>query len=218
MRGSLATLIVCAFLESPVVRAQQDAALTLGIEDAAGVSAHLLREAEAGTVRIFAAAGVGVTPVRWSRQGANAPVDLLIIIVHGSDRLLDSRRLSVEPMGVAPRGDTEHRGRIAYVFYDQVQQTAEGYSARRDFFDRGELLGAVIAHEVGHLLQPSGFGHSRTGVMRGVWDRTQVRRAVFGELEFSGQEAQEMRRAVARAGSRTSPAGATMTGAHECCR
>jgi hypothetical protein len=54
-------------------------------------------------------------------------------------------------------------GRVAYVFFDRVHRVAS--AAARNAMD---VMGLVMAHEIGHLLLP--YGHSRTGLMRPSWD------------------------------------------------
>jgi hypothetical protein len=54
------------------------------------------------------------------------------------------------------------------------------------------LLGAVMTHEVGHVLLQSA-AHSAAGIMRDHWDRESVRLASFGLLKFLPCEASRMR-------------------------
>jgi hypothetical protein len=51
-----------------------------------------------------------------------------------------------------------------------------------------QLLGHVMAHEMGHLLLPYG-AHSIAGLMRPAWDRSQVRAAAEGLLTFTPDQA-----------------------------
>ena len=59
--------------------------------------------------------------------------------------------------------------RRAYIFYDRILD-----HARLTGSNVARLLGAVIAHEVGHLLLPA-FSHSPTGIMRAHWGGRIVR-------------------------------------------
>ena len=54
--------------------------------------------------------------------------------------------------------------------------------------DASQLLGHVIAHEMGHLLLPSG-AHSAAGLMRPIWDLAQVQAADQGALTFTPDQA-----------------------------
>ena len=98
-------------------------------------------------------------------------------------------RVPAMALGVTypPEGATEAR---AYVFWLRVQRYAQQFSLGID-----KLLGAAIAHELGHMLLPRG-SHASRGLMRGTWDREQFRAAASGLLQFSPQSAAHIRRSV----------------------
>ena len=85
-------------------------------------------------------------------------------------------------LGVALRMP-EARGMNLWVFYPRIR----AYSAELGL-DRSELLGYVMAHELGHLLLPHG-AHSAAGLMRPALDRAQVRAAIAGLLTFTPDQA-----------------------------
>ena len=85
-------------------------------------------------------------------------------------------------LGVALRMP-EARGINLWVFYPRIR----AYSAELGL-DRSELLGYVMAHELGHLLLPDG-AHSAAGLMRPALDRAQVRAAAEGLLTFTPDQA-----------------------------
>lgn len=58
----------------------------------------------------------------------------------------------------------------------------------------GSLLPYAAAHEIGHLLL--GPGHSREGIMRAVWRRTELSAIEENKLDFSATEGEALRRAV----------------------
>jgi hypothetical protein len=89
-------------------------------------------------------------------------------------------------VGVAP-GTPEVRGKFAWVFYDRIR----AYSAELGL-QASQMLGHVIAHELGHLLLPH-EAHSLVGVMRPAWDRAQVNGALRGLLAFTPDEANLIR-------------------------
>ena len=60
----------------------------------------------------------------------------------------------------------------------------------------GELLGYVIAHEVGHLLLGTD-SHSHEGIMQGRWEDPQLREAGKGNLQFTPSQAGLMREHLA---------------------
>ena len=85
--------------------------------------------------------------------------------------------------------DTEqHAGTLATVYADRVEALARDAGV-----ETGELLGRVIAHEVGHLLLGT-TEHGRHGLMRAVWLTTEIRRDAPLDWRFSWHEGAEMRR------------------------
>jgi predicted Zn-dependent protease len=87
-------------------------------------------------------------------------------------------------LGAAP-GGLDGPGHIAYVFYSRLPILNAG--------NDDEIMGLVIAHEIGHLLLPHG-SHSDTGIMRGQWDFRALRRISLHALGFTRSQAQEIRR------------------------
>ena len=85
-------------------------------------------------------------------------------------------------LGVAP-STQEARGINLWIFYPRIR----AYSAELGM-DASQLLGHVMAHEMGHLLLPYG-AHSLAGLMRPAWDRAQVRAAAEGLLTFTPDQA-----------------------------
>jgi hypothetical protein len=65
----------------------------------------------------------------------------------------------------------------------------------------GELLGCVVAHELGHLLLGTA-SHSPTGLMSAVWQDPELRQAMRGNLFFTGDEGERMRFRFAAATAR----------------
>jgi hypothetical protein len=61
----------------------------------------------------------------------------------------------------------------------------------------GELLGCVIAHELGHLLLGTA-SHSPTGLMSPVWQDQELQQVVRHNLLFTGEEGERMRFRFAR--------------------
>ena len=65
----------------------------------------------------------------------------------------------------------------------------------------GELLGCVIAHELGHLLLGTA-SHSPTGLMSARWQDPELQQAVRGNLFFTGDEGERIRFRFAAATAR----------------
>ena len=60
-----------------------------------------------------------------------------------------------------------------------------------------ELLGAVIAHEIGHALLP-GHPHSKAGIMRPEWEAREAHASLRGQMNFSARESCAMRNELNR--------------------
>ncbi|PYR47352.1 MAG: hypothetical protein DMF89_19105 [Acidobacteria bacterium] len=108
--------------------------------------------------RIFSAAGVRV---EWLEGLERLKVDgrfrVAIIIL---DRTMGTRQIVADGIGEHVLGEAIPPARRAYVFHHRV--------ARLLFNDPGKLgqaLGAVAAHEIGHLLLPEA-SHSAEGIMQ----------------------------------------------------
>jgi hypothetical protein len=122
------------------------------------------------------------------------PRDLTVIILSHSMAL--GKQLPDGAVGSAT-STMEANGRIAYVLYDRV--VAAALSAGWDPVD---LMGVVIAHEIGHLLLPYG-SHSSDGLMRGHWDTNTLRGIDPRTLRFSVDQAEQMRQVLL--GDETAP-------------
>ena len=93
-------------------------------------------------------------------------------------------------------GTREHRGRVAYVFYNRVERIARtrlnmSRQVERDDLYNLIMLAHAMAHEIGHLLLP--YGHSATGLMRAEWDAKDMRLALDGRLNFTSEQAELIR-------------------------
>jgi hypothetical protein len=101
----------------------------------------------------------------------------------------------VENLGSAPAPcDEEATSCPINVFYFRVVQRAEQVGIHP-----GRLLGHVLAHEVGHLL---GENHSPKGIMRGVWGHDYLKLLGFSILEFSTDQAKQLRVTLSRRAAR----------------
>jgi hypothetical protein len=91
----------------------------------------------------------------------------------------------------------EGMGRIAYVIRDRVRD-----AAAKAPMNEGDLLGFVMAHEVGHLLLPHGSesqpheAHTPTDLMRGRWDVRDFWRLDVRKLGFSARQASQIRSTI----------------------
>jgi hypothetical protein len=90
---------------------------------------------------------------------------------------------TADSMGIAmPHyGSGDHSG----VFWSRVRQTA----ARTGVVDSSDLLGTVMAHEIGHLLLHS-TTHSSEGVMRADFRPEDLKKAGQRQLRFTPEQAE----------------------------
>ena len=96
----------------------------------------------------------------------------------------------MEPLGFAMPCSAEDPVCRAYVFYDRVEDLAKNEGLPAD-----QVLGYVLAHELGHLfLGP--HCHTSDGIMRGIWGSKDLRYTTWGVLHFSSQQAQVICEAV----------------------
>ena len=160
--------------------------IVVSVVNEAGVSPRIISDGQLRITAIYEAIGVAVT---WVDTYLDVPNVCVVKIVDevGADGVN-------APPDVVGMGFTnqESGGGLVYVFYDRIAQVSEGNQ-----LDSAALLGAVIAHELGHLLLPSG-SHSTRGLMRAGWNRSDILTA--DGLRFTAEQGVRIR---ARLESRT---------------
>jgi hypothetical protein len=93
--------------------------------------------------------------------------------------------------------------RSAGVYYPAAVEAAGKYGLAS-----GEVVGAAMAHEIGHLVLGAD-AHSREGLMSPDWTRSQFKRLSIGELSFTSSEATLLRDELRR--PRPQPCGSKPT-------
>jgi hypothetical protein len=83
-------------------------------------------------------------------------------------------------------GSGDHAG----VFLSRVRQTAAHNTGIIEFSD---LLGCVMAHEIGHLLLHS-TTHSNEGLMRAKYRPVDLKKAGQRQLKFTAEQAEAIHR------------------------
>jgi hypothetical protein len=162
------------------------------LQDNGRVPADVLEPAKHATTRVFALSNIDL---QWIGHGPYQPCSLTLTIAAKPTGAMNRSRLVV---GIAP-GTQKARGILAFAFYDRIQL----YSAELGL-DASQMLGHVMAHELGHLLLPHG-AHSIAGVMRGSWDVGQAHQARMGFLTFAPAEAAQIREHLSACASRIAP-------------
>ena len=190
--------------------------LTIHVYNYAEVSPQTLIQAEKVTARIFRKVGVEIrwlgSPLNSANKQKNSSdriwfhsSDIQLNILPGSmsESFGPSRDLGFA-VGVGPNPE------VAYVFYERAEQLARQQMAEKRLretsagiverrADIGQILGHVIAHELGHLLGLR--SHARTGIMRADWNLTDLQDIAYGYLLFTPRQADvistEVRRRIA---------------------
>jgi hypothetical protein len=198
--------------EQPVSKTQ----ITIRIRDYAQADPTVRQHAEQVAGEILEKAGVDTRwiecPVGWSSTGACArPVSTLVLVVNLLPRSMSDRlRRAGGVLGVAIEASDGKFGYVASIFYDEAKDRAEELQ-----LNFGELLGDVIAHELGHLLLGTN-SHSSSGLMSAFWSRNKLRMAAQGYLTFRDAEAKRIYAAMAaRALGAAASAGATVSSGNE---
>jgi hypothetical protein len=132
-------------------------------------------------VRLYQRDGLSI---KWTEaRNAIEQIRLRLIVLH-HDVVRSSKTDAA--LGIAPR-EAGRSGRLAYVFFEPIERLAV-----REGVDVSQVLGAAIAHELGHLLLPN-RGHASEGLMRGAWGAPEARAANQGALKFSPTELIQIR-------------------------
>jgi hypothetical protein len=176
---------------------QGDNRIRIRVYDYAGVSEDVLQKAEDVTTGIFQKAGVDFVWFTCARNrkfsdkascpDAMDPTDLILNLVPQSMSKVLRRKDEVE--GMAVEGPDEFYGH-AWVFFDRAREVAA-----KHLLNLANVLGNLMAHELGHLLLGS-YPHSQTGLMRAGWSREEFIAANRGELGFSASERERIQKGV----------------------
>lgn len=177
----------CVVLLCGIATASVDIELRVLVYKDVTVPKGVLEQAHAEAVRVFQGAGIELSWVNCSNnspaaecQASSAENVLYLKIV---SRATSSRDLVYGEAFLDDRGV----GGVADLFYDRIE------GAHRDLgISEGRLLGAVAAHEIGHLVLGL-HSHHWIGIMTPAWDQENLRLLGMGALFFTKEEATRMR-------------------------
>jgi len=113
------------------------------------------------------------------------PTHLAVRVVRESRHSTPSHSIN-DVFGVAFLS-TEGTGCYSDVFYDRAADLQVAWKVSLT-----DILGTVMAHELGHLLLGSN-SHAPTGVMRARWQSEELSRAARGSLLFMAEQSERMR-------------------------
>lgn len=193
MRSIVAFMFTAAVLgarfSSASERPVADQSVTVQIHDYAQVPNDSLSSASAMVARLYEKIGVRIEWIGVLRKGdrrakserreetsrhAIAQITILIL----TPKMAAKSPVAEGVLGFAAVAD-QGMGRICYAIFDRVRSVALSIPT-----DESQVLGFVMAHEIGHLLLPRG-SHSTNGLMRDHWDVRDMRRIDLLKLQFS---------------------------------
>jgi hypothetical protein len=164
--------------------------LTASVFNDADVEPSVLSQAQDRASQIMSRSGISLT---WLDCGS--PLDR--IASSGCSAIAFPKHLSVRivPKVSPVKGhifgqsfqDAAGEGNYVLVYFAGLMAFKPSASV-----STGELLGCVVAHELGHLLLGSD-SHSATGLMSAVWQEPELRQVVQGNLLFTSDQRERMR-------------------------
>lgn len=171
--------------------AEQSPILTIQVSNFAEVDRVTLMQGEKTATGIFEKAGV---ETRWIEPsgGGSFPLSHIQLKILPSVMSLRSGLPDHFPdsaMGLAPGSGRDRQS--VYVFYNRVEAVATKHAADTHA-DAAQILGHVIAHEIGHLML-NDQTHSAAGIMRGVWNFWDLQNVSYGYLLFTPRQAKAIR-------------------------
>jgi len=179
--------------------------ITIRIRDYARADSSVRQRAEQVAGEILDKAGADARwiecPVGSPSTGPCAsPLSSLVLVVNLLPRSMSDRlHRGGGVLGFAIEADDSQFAYVASIFYDEVKDRAE--ERQLNF---GELLGDVLAHELGHLLLGTN-SHSSSGLMSAFWSGNKLRLAARGYLTFTNAEAKRIYAAMAARALATAP-------------
>jgi hypothetical protein len=196
IRWRCAAILLCGCLCGGLSFAEQSqsdqAHVRVLVYNNAHVSAIVMSNAQVEAGRIFAAAGVRLT---WENcWGGNEPAEC------GQEAGPDELVVHIIPKGKGS-GDSvygvafpsqDDMGTYADVFFNRIE-TAHMVGIFTG--DTPLLLGAIIAHEIGHLLLGA-HAHSWVGIMTPEWSKATLQLVGMGSLLFNRDQAALMRNQI----------------------
>jgi len=178
-------------------RTGTDEEITIRIHNYAGANLSVVRHAERVAGSILREAGVNTVWVECpvNQDSSYDPIcgkpfsslDFVFNLVPRS--MSDHWHLREGVLGLAIEVDGKGLGFRASIFYDVVRDCVQPGQ------DLDQLLGAAIAHELGHLLLGTN-SHSSTGLMSASWSTKKLTAVQQRGLAFSSADAEHIQKAV----------------------
>jgi len=189
-------LVSVLLWDSVATSQDRSSEITVLVNDSAGVKPSILRKAEQEAGRLFDTAGIEIEWVNCAEtyecRRILGPNEFVLHIVPGGKTRSDF------VFGEAFLGE-DGSGQYCDVFFDRLQQTQGDVNLAL-------LLGAVSAHELGHLLLGS-HSHSGIGIMEPRWGQEDLRNIGMGRLLFTREQARSMRNRISAGAARMNLSG-----------
>lgn len=174
--------------------------LKVSVFNDAQVPQSVLRTAQARAEEVFGEAGVSLTWLDCGTPG-NWHTELGCLDVafpsHLSVRLVTGKQTGSDDIFGQSFLNEHGEGNYANVYLTPLSS-----AKALEVLGEGDLVGCIVAHELGHLLLGKN-SHSSEGLMRAKWEAWELREAARGNLLFTKNEMERMRvryfSAVARA-------------------
>ncbi len=192
--------------------------VTLRVYNYAQISGGHLTGGEKEASRIFRHAGL---EIRWENyspaakggrlaatcRGGCPPTDLFVSILTPK-MWVEMPHHDPLALGFATVPEEGARSSRAYISWDDINDLSR---ARGIVPEEDNLLGCVMAHEIGHLLLRT-TQHTVTGIMRGHWGQNQLRLATQSALDFSKAQGSTLRAEVAARAKTSAASTAALRG------
>jgi len=193
--NSLALLILAASLIGQGSEARErtmtpPVSVTVSVFNDAAAPAFVLAEAQQRATAVMSQAGVSLVWLDCGTPGSRGPewgCSAIAFPRHLSVRLVSKATPSKADIFGQSFQDDGGQGSYAVVYYPGLAASKVAETLRT-----GNLLGLVVAHEVGHLLLGRN-SHSADGLMAAVWQVPELHRATQGNLFFSRGQADQIR-------------------------
>jgi hypothetical protein len=186
----IAFTLACVMARGAGIRPYERLWITVRVLGGSQVPARTAAEAERVAGVIFQKAGIAI---RWldcdASRACREPLGEREVWLHVLEQ--PPARFSADALGyTVVTHETHNAGGYAAVSWLAVRLVTESMDV-----DPGAVLGATMAHELGHLLLESP-GHTLVGVMAARLGPEQSTRAARGELRFSDDQAERIRQEI----------------------
>ena len=189
IKSKLMLSVILGFAAS-TAQSQDHPHVTVTVRHTAEISTALLSDAEKPAARIFEKAGVSVRWLNCLQRGSvfedpacNEPVTPSHLVIH----VLPHAYKAADPVFGVSFIDAGG-GVFADIFMDRIRRLHEESSHT----SLSTMLGAVMVHELGHLLLGE-HSHSSEGLMQAHWSSDQLRKIGMGNLLFDARAAAQLR-------------------------